>query len=81
MAEAGAAMRRHDDQVRFRRFRDLDDFAVWDTHDDLATDLDRGLWGLPQHLCEVKTRLALQIVNEALYQHSCHQPQSRHVRT
>ena len=57
-------MRRHDDQVRFLRFRDLDDCAVGDTHDDLATDLDRGVWGLRQHLCELKTRLALQIVNE-----------------
>jgi hypothetical protein len=53
MAEAGAAMSRRDDKIRFRRFRDLDDCAVWDTHDDQVTDLDRGVWGLRQHLCEV----------------------------
>ncbi len=60
-------MGRDDDQVYLFRCRDLDDFVRWRAHDQLASDLDLGSFGLWQHLCEIETGLALQISK----QHCC----------
>jgi hypothetical protein len=48
-------MGRYDNQVYLFRCRDLDDFVRWRAHNQLATDLDLGSFGLWQHLCEIET--------------------------
>jgi hypothetical protein len=39
MAETGATMRRHDDQVRLLLCHDLNDLAIWRTHNHAARHL------------------------------------------
>jgi hypothetical protein len=57
VAEAGAAMRRHDDQVDFLGHGDLDDFVVWRADHRLASDLDLDILGLRQELSQIKASL------------------------